>query len=102
MRFHGADLLYASNYSDKQLKEWARFAREFKKVTTLPVIIQSNAGKPELRENRVAYPETPEFFSEKIHELIDAGVSIIGGCCGTTPEHIRVVKNVVDSRQITN
>ncbi|MBW8003476.1 MAG: hypothetical protein FVQ80_15920 [Planctomycetes bacterium] len=44
------------------------------------------------------YPESPEFFAEKTQELIDAGISIIGGCCGTTPEHIRAVKKVVDSR----
>jgi len=41
--------------------------------------------------------ETPEFFEEKAKELIDIGVSIIGGCCGTTPEHITAIKNVIDN-----
>ena len=38
-----------------------------------------------------------DYFEEKTLELIEAGVSIIGGCCGTTPEHIRAIRKVVDS-----
>ena len=51
------------------------------------------------RENRggeVVYPETPEFMASKIPELITLGVRIIGGCCGTTPEHIRAIRSAVD------
>lgn len=80
------------------ISNMVKIAREFKRATTLPVIIQSNAGLPETKGDTLTYPETPEFFAEKTQELIDAGVSIIGGCCGTTPEHIRAVKKVVDSR----
>ena len=71
-------------------------AKEFKKHTTLPVIIQSNAGVPILKNGISTFPETPEFMSEKSRELIDLGVKIIGGCCGTTPEHIAAIKKVVD------
>lgn len=73
-------------------------AREFKTTTTLPLIIQSNAGLPEISGGVLTYPETPELFAEKTPELIEAGVAIIGGCCGTTPDHIRAVRKVVDSR----
>ena len=41
------------------------------------------------------YPETPDFMAEKAKELVAAGVSVIGGCCGTTPAHIRAIKNAV-------
>jgi 5-methyltetrahydrofolate--homocysteine methyltransferase len=73
-------------------------AREFKSYTKLPVMIQSNAGKPVLQADKVVYPETPEFMAEKAGELIAIGVSIIGGCCGTTPAHIRALRKAVDAR----
>ncbi|MGB7054254.1 MAG: homocysteine S-methyltransferase family protein [bacterium] len=72
-------------------------AQEFKKHTNLPVMIQSNAGLPVLKADKVVYPETPDFMAEKAGELISLGVSIIGGCCGTTPAHIRALRGAVDS-----
>lgn len=74
-------------------------AREFRKHTSAPVAIQSNAGLPSSCEGRLIYPETPEYFSKKAAELIDLGVQIIGGCCGTTPEHIRAVRKIADARR---
>jgi 5-methyltetrahydrofolate--homocysteine methyltransferase len=71
-------------------------AEEFKKVSTLPVIIQSNAGLPELRGGEAVYPESPAFMAEKAARLVDIGVALIGGCCGTTPEHIRLLRRMVD------
>jgi 5-methyltetrahydrofolate--homocysteine methyltransferase len=43
------------------------------------------------------YPETPEFMAARIPDLVRAGVSVIGGCCGTTPEHIRAFRTALDS-----
>lgn len=71
-------------------------AKEHKKYSKLPIMIQANAGIPELREGIPVYPETPEFMAEKCKELINLGVSIIGGCCGTTPAHINAIRKVVD------
>jgi len=68
-----------------------------RKLTGLPIVIQSNAGLPEPKGDDVIYPESPSYFAEKTIELIEAGVSIVGGCCGTTPEHIRSVREAVDS-----
>jgi len=79
------------------IEKMIEIAKEFKKHTSLPVIIQSNAGIPELKEGRPLYPETPEFMGEKTVSLIDAGVSVIGGCCGTTPDHIRAIRRAVDA-----
>ena len=79
------------------IENMIKIAYEFKKYSSLPVIIQSNAGIPEMKGETLFYTETPEFFAEKAKELIDSGVSIIGGCCGTTPEHIRAIRKVVDS-----
>ncbi|MEW6742493.1 MAG: homocysteine S-methyltransferase family protein [Planctomycetota bacterium] len=71
-------------------------AREFRERSRLPLLIQSNAGLPQQRDGKVFYPESPEYMAAKARELIALGVSIIGGCCGTTPEHIRALRSVVD------
>jgi methionine synthase I (cobalamin-dependent) len=42
------------------------------------------------------YGETPAFFAARAAEMIAAGVSILGGCCGSTPEHVRALREVVD------
>ena len=74
-----------------------KIAREFKIRTTLPVIIQSNAGLPEIIDGAPVWAESPEFMADKARQLLDLGVSIIGGCCGTTPEHIGAIRNMVDA-----
>ncbi len=72
-------------------------AREFRQYTRLPMAIQANAGIPELVGDRAVYPETPDFMAERAGELLSLGVSVIGGCCGTTPAHIRALRTAVDS-----
>jgi len=92
----GADIV-GSNCGNGILK-MIKVAREFKNYTDLPVLIQANAGLPELVDGKLMYRETPEFIAEKARELMEMGVSIIGGCCGTTPEHIKALRKMVDSR----
>lgn len=92
----GADIV-GSNCGNGILK-MIKVAREFKNCTDLPVLIQANAGLPELVDGKLLYRETPEFMAEKAREMMEMGVSIIGGCCGTTPEHIRALRKMVDSR----
>lgn len=89
----GADII-GSNCGNG-IEKMVLIAREFKKLTEIPLIIQSNAGLPELRNNQPYYPETPEFMAEKSKDLIRAGVSIVGGCCGTTPDHIRKIRQTL-------
>ncbi len=57
----------------------------------LPVVMQPNAGLPRMIEGRVMYMTTPEYFGEYAKRYIANGVQLFGGCCGTTPEHIRQV-----------
>jgi len=78
------------------IEKMIKIASEFKKYSHLPLIIQSNAGLPELKNGKIFYSETPVFFGEKTKELLEIGVSIIGGCCGTTPEHIKAIRKSVD------
>ena len=91
----GADVV-GSNCGNG-IEKMILIAKEIKTYTDFPVIIQSNAGMPELRGTQAVYPETPEFMAEKVGELLSLGVSIIGGCCGTTPAHIRAIRAAVDA-----
>lgn len=72
-------------------------AGEFGRHSSLPLAVQPNAGLPEIEGGRAVYRETPEFMATKVPELLDTGVRIIGGCCGTTPEHTRALRRAVDS-----
>lgn len=60
-----------------------------------PILVHANAGLPVGEGGRDVYPDTPEVMASFVPELIKAGANIIGGCCGTTPEHIRAIKNAV-------
>ncbi|MBI4404791.1 MAG: homocysteine S-methyltransferase family protein [Deltaproteobacteria bacterium] len=92
----GADIV-GSNCGNG-LEKMLRIARELRNCTELPLAIQSNAGMPISQKGKLSYPETPEFFKKHVPELIHAGVSIIGGCCGTTPAHIQAIKEIVLAR----
>lgn len=91
----GADILGSNcgNGFDAMIE----ITSEFRARTSLPLLIQANAGKPELHGLDIIYPETPAYFSERVPRLIRAGASIIGGCCGTTPDHITAIRAAVDS-----
>jgi homocysteine S-methyltransferase len=54
----------------------------------VPFTVWSNAGLPEIRNGEVLYTITPEEFAAVSARFADLGISVIGGCCGTTPEHI--------------
>lgn len=95
LREAGADVI-GSNCGNG-IEDMIEIARQFRRCGDMPLIIQSNAGLPELKDGHPVYGETPEFMAEKAHELLDIGVSIIGGCCGTTPEHTRAIRQMVDS-----
>lgn len=63
-------------------------------VAELPLMAQPNAGQPELVEGRTVYRQSPEEFGRFAQGLVELGVRVIGGCCGTTPAHIRQLARV--------
>ena len=67
-------------------------------VTSLPLIAMPNAGSPEIDRGRVAYRAEPQFFKEFATQLFDAGVNIVGGCCGTGPDHIQQMAEAARER----
>ena len=75
----------------------ARTAVErYRETTGLPVMVQPNAGQPKLVNMKVVYDETPEQMVSGVAPLLDAGASIIGACCGSTPAHIRAFRRAMD------
>jgi homocysteine S-methyltransferase len=58
---------------------------------------QPNAGAPIRAEGRMLYQATPEYFARLVPEFLGLGVKILGGCCGTTPEHIAAMRHAIDS-----
>jgi 5-methyltetrahydrofolate--homocysteine methyltransferase len=60
-------------------------------VPGVPILIQANAGLPTIEDGRTVFKETPEYMASKVEELISAGANLIGGCCGTTPDHIAAI-----------
>lgn len=63
--------------------------KELRTSTSLPLVVNPNAGLPKERDGRTYYDVGPEEFSGFMREIVQAGAWIIGGCCGTTPEHLR-------------
>ena len=97
----GADIV-GSNCGDG-MEDMIGIAREFRKNTAAPIAIQGNAGLPVAGENgKLIYKDTPEYVAGKAAELLELGVQVIGGCCGTTPDHIRAIRKMVDARLQSN
>ncbi len=63
----------------------------------VPLLVQANAGAPQYREGQTIFPESPEEMASHAAELVKAGATLIGGCCGTTPRHIRSLKAALEA-----
>jgi methionine synthase I (cobalamin-dependent) len=68
-------------------------------ATTLPLWVKPNAGMPELEDGRAVWKQTPEEFASYVAQLVEAGANIVGGCCGSGPEHIERMVAVVARRK---
>ena len=73
------------------VEDMVAVAREIRSAAGAYTIIHSNAGIPSIKDADIVYPESPEFMAPQFAELARMGVSIVGGCCGTGPEHIRAL-----------
>jgi 5-methyltetrahydrofolate--homocysteine methyltransferase len=85
----GADLL-GSNCGTG-IAAMVEVARLMKPATARPLWIKPNAGAPRLVDGRTVFRETPQEMAAHVPDLIAAGARVIGGCCGTTPEHVRAL-----------
>jgi methionine synthase I (cobalamin-dependent)/5,10-methylenetetrahydrofolate reductase len=73
---------------------------QMKKVTSLKLSAQPNAGFPRIVDGRFIYLSSPEYFSEYTRKFLQAGVAIVGGCCGTTPQHIQAMTKVLKEKRV--
>ncbi|OHE89413.1 MAG: homocysteine methyltransferase [Verrucomicrobia bacterium RIFCSPLOWO2_12_FULL_64_8] len=80
----------------------AMVARIYREHCALPVMVQPNAGLPVLENLQAVYKQLPADMARSVPEVLAAGVNIVGSCCGSTPEHTRAIRRVVDdfNRQI--
>jgi 5-methyltetrahydrofolate--homocysteine methyltransferase len=70
--------------------------KELRKIDdAIPVLIHANAGVPELKNGETVFRETPDETAGYIGDLLRAGANIVGGCCGTTPQHIEKISEIV-------
>jgi len=80
-----------ANCGDLNPHEFAEIVTLMKEVTDLPILIQPNAGLPQLIDGETVFNMTPEDFASGVMECVQAGAKLVGGCCGTSPAHIQVL-----------
>jgi 5-methyltetrahydrofolate--homocysteine methyltransferase len=74
---------------------YVNLARALRALTDKPLWIKANAGVPEISGGKTVYPMNPADYCAHIPALLDAGVNIVGGCCGTSPEFIRTARKII-------
>jgi 5-methyltetrahydrofolate--homocysteine methyltransferase len=91
----GADVIGAN--CGNGIADMIGIVEEIRKANPdIPVLVHANAGMPVYQDGLTVFPETPDEMAGLIPKIIDAGANIIGGCCGTTPNHICKVREAVD------
>lgn len=96
MAEEGADMI-ALNCGTRMDMERARQAViRYRAVSSLPVMVEPNAGQPRLENMKVVYDETPEEMGKGVVPLLEAGASVVGACCGSTPAHIAAFRRELD------
>lgn len=80
--------------------ELKQVVAELAESTSLPLVVQPNAGLPMLVDGAVAYPLDAQSFADAMEQFLPYQVTFMGGCCGTTPEHIRALKEKMRTIEI--
>jgi len=93
----GADVIGA-NCGSIDPEQMAVVVSLIHSMTDLPIIAQPNAGKPALVDDKAAFDMSPEAFAEGIIKCVNAGALLVGGCCGTSPEHIRMTAKLLTEK----
>ena len=81
-------------------KQMFPMLEELQKYSSLPIVVKPNAGLPKQRGNETYYDVEPEEFAQTMEKIVDMGAAIIGGCCGTTPDHIRAMITMCKDKQM--
>ena len=92
----GADVVAFNCGTGVDMGRAAGMVGIFREAGARWTMVQPNAGVPELVDGRTVYRQTPEEMAAALPAVLDAGVRIVGCCCGSTPEHIAALRRVVD------
>lgn len=92
----GADVVALNCGTGMDMAAAAQVIPAYKSACSLFTMAQPNAGLPVLENMRAVYKQTPTQMVEKLPDLLNAGVNIVGSCCGSTPDHTRAIRQVVD------
>jgi 5-methyltetrahydrofolate--homocysteine methyltransferase len=79
------------------IEGFAAILKRLRAATDRPIWIKANAGRPEVIEGKTIWRQTPEQFASHVPALVEAGAGFLGGCCGTTPEFIKAVKDTIEA-----
>lgn len=91
----GADLIGAN--CGNGIAGMVGIVEEIRKIDAdIPILVHANAGMPVYEDGQTVFPETPKEMSELIPKIVAAGANVVGGCCGTTPEHIARVREIIN------
>lgn len=92
----GAHVVALNCGTGMDMKGAAMVGRLYRENCGLPVMVQPNAGLPVLENLKAVYKQLPADMAKDVPEVLDAGVAIIGSCCGSTPDHTRAIRGVVE------
>ncbi|MGE5362251.1 MAG: homocysteine S-methyltransferase family protein [Bacteroidales bacterium] len=93
----GATVVGANCGTNMSVADFAQLTTVLRAAVDCPLMIQPNAGKPELVDGAAVYRLSPQAFADGVREVVAAGARIVGGCCGTTPAHIGALRQMVSS-----
>jgi 5-methyltetrahydrofolate--homocysteine methyltransferase len=96
MQERGADIIALNCGTGMDMTRARTAVERYKQASDLPVMVQPNAGQPKLVNMKVVYDETPEQMVKGVVPLLEIGANIIGACCGSTPDHIRLFRKAID------
>jgi 5-methyltetrahydrofolate--homocysteine methyltransferase len=96
MEEHGAHIVALNCGTGMNMERAREAVARYRDVTMLPIMVQPNAGQPKLVALKVVYDETPDGMASGVAPLLDIGASIVGACCGSTPDHIRAFRKAMD------
>jgi 5-methyltetrahydrofolate--homocysteine methyltransferase len=96
MQDQGVDIVALNCGTGMNMLRTREAIERYRRATSLPIMAQPNAGQPRLVDMRVVYDESPEEMAQGVVPLLDAGVNILGACCGSTPDHIRAFRRAFD------
>ena len=98
----GADILAFNCGTGVDMDVAKHIIGAYKDVTNAFTMAQPNAGLPVLENLKTVYKQTPDEMVDSLDELLALGINIVGGCCGSTPDHIRAIRAKVDAWNAKN